>query len=191
MPTMIPDPEFAALLERFKDGNEDAFPELVEKYGHHVIRAVRRKLNRAIRSKFDSQDFVQAVWATFFEHRARLGEFPTSQELVAYLSQIARNKVADESRRRLCSQGKNVNREVRLDGSCGEPQLTARTPSPSAVFIADEQWNHLIKGEPAHYRQVIELKREGLSYLQIADELGLSSKTVQRVLKRLNEKVVH
>lgn len=187
---MTTDPEFAALLERFKDGDEAALPELMEKYGHHVFRAVRRKLNRAIRSKFDSQDFVQAVWATFFEHRKRLGEFPTSQELVAFLSRIASNKVADESRRRLCSQGRNVNREVSLNGSPGEPQLTAGTPSPSAVYIAKEQWNHLVDGESDRYRQVIELKRAGSNYLQIADKLGMSSKTVQRVLKRLSEKVV-
>lgn len=187
---MTADPDFAALLHRFKTGDEAALPELIDRFGHHVVRAVRRKLNRAIRSKFDSQDFVQAVWATFFEHRERLGEFPSSQELVAFLSRIASNKVADESRRRLCSQGKNVNREVSLDGSAGEPQLTSATPSPSAVFIAKEQWNHLVDGESDRHRQVIELKRAGKNYGQIADELGLSSKTVQRVLKRLSEKVV-
>ncbi len=109
------DEEFAALVSRIKKGSDEALLELVEKYGKHVFRAVHRKLKRAIQSKFDSADFVQAVWASFFENRDRLFEFPTQRDLVMFLVRIATNKVTDEIRRRLVVQGKNLNREVSLE----------------------------------------------------------------------------
>ena len=61
--------EFSALMEQIRDGSSTASHELVTKYGAHILRVVRQKLDKAFRPKFDSQDFVQAVWASFFAFR--------------------------------------------------------------------------------------------------------------------------
>src|SRR5438445_10752725 len=103
--------DFAALLERVRDGSEDACVELVERYGSFVYRAVRRKLNWKMRSTFDSGDFMQAVWASFFEDRKCLVELPTARDLVFYLTSLARNKVIGEFRRRYVAEYA-VHREV-------------------------------------------------------------------------------
>ena len=60
---------FVALMRRVREGSEAAAWELVDKYGGHLRRAVRRVLNPMLRSKFDSLDFVQLVWDSFFRRR--------------------------------------------------------------------------------------------------------------------------
>ena len=54
--------EFASLMRRLRDGSEEAAWELVERFSSSVQRVIRRSLNEQMRSKFDSIDFVQAVW---------------------------------------------------------------------------------------------------------------------------------
>lgn len=57
---------FASLMQRVREGSQDAAHELFQQYGPHILRIVRRKLHKTMRSKYDSSDFVQAVWASFF-----------------------------------------------------------------------------------------------------------------------------
>ncbi|MCA9151905.1 MAG: hypothetical protein KDA92_21530, partial [Planctomycetales bacterium] len=54
---------FSHLLEQVRQGSDEAAWDLVETYGPHVLRTIRRTLSREIRGKFDSDDFAQAVWA--------------------------------------------------------------------------------------------------------------------------------
>ena len=62
-------------------------------------------------SKFDSMDFVQSVWLSFFKNRAAIADFQTASQLVAFLATAARNKVCTESRRRLYTQKHDIRRE--------------------------------------------------------------------------------
>ena len=180
--------EFATLMDQVRAGSDHAFHELVEKYGRHVLRAVRRKLNTSLRSKFDSADFVQAVWASFFESRERILAFPTAAALVEFLSQMARNKVTDECRRRFVMQGKNVNRELPLHSTANVPDLASRGPTASERVMADEQMQGLITGQPSECRQIVALMREGATQGEIAAALGVAPRTIRRVLRRLRQR---
>jgi RNA polymerase sigma factor (sigma-70 family) len=181
--------DFRELLEQVQSGSQDATCELVDRYAPHVIRAVRRKLSKAIRSQFDSLDFAQAVWGSFFAAPERLANFQRPDELVRYLAALAHNKVIDEIRRRLETEKYNVNRERSLNDStrCLSAQLAASQPSPSQVAIADELWSRLLHGRPEHHQQILNLRREGNTHQQIADRLGLNERTVRRVIRSLVE----
>ena len=182
--------EFRQLLEQVQSGSQDATCELVDRYGPHVIRAVRRKLSKAIRAQFDSLDFAQAVWHSFFAAPERLVEFDRPDDLVRYLAALAHNKVIDEIRRRLATEKYNVNRERSLDDSARGMSrgLAARHPSPSEVAIADELWTRLLRGRPQRHQEILKLRREGNTHQQIADRLGVNERTVRRVIRRLVEK---
>src|SRR5207245_7243754 len=93
--------EFAALMERIRQGSEGAAEELVARHGPDILRVVRRRLSRRIRSKFDSADFTQSVWRSFFANAARTEEIRHPDELAAYLAEMAKNKVIDAFRRSL------------------------------------------------------------------------------------------
>ena len=181
--------EFGALLKEAQAGSDEAMCELIERYAPHIVRAVRRKLSAEIRSKFDSVDFVQAVWASFFTASLEMGRFGHPEELMGYLLTMAHNKVVDEVRRRLMTEKYNVNREQFLNDSkyFGDQSLVSPDPSPSELAVADELWGRLLKEQPEHYQRILQLRRAGNTQEQIADELGLNEKTVRRAIQGIFE----
>lgn len=187
MPTE--DDGFALLLRRIREGSEEAMLELVEEYGVLLFRVVRRQMNRQVRPKFDSGDFVQAVWASFFENRGQLDDFASPNELVAFLGRIASNKVIDENRRRLELQGRNVTREVPLAETNADETVVSPAPTASEVVYADERLHQLTALQSIRSRQVVEMRRYGATYEEIAEVLEVAPRTVQRVLERLERAV--
>jgi RNA polymerase sigma factor (sigma-70 family) len=178
---------FRNLMCRVRQGSEDAAWELVNEYGEAIRRAVRRVLHERLRSKFDSLDFVQLVWNSFFHARGKLDRFDHPEELVAYLAKMARNKVGMEVRRRLMTDKYNVGHEQSLEEfqASGDQELSSRQPSPIDVAIAREQWERLVDGQPENYRQMIQLRLRGHSYQSIASAVHVDECTVRRFLKRL------
>lgn len=180
--------EFTKLMAEVQGGSSDAIRRLLDLYGGHIYRSIRRTLSRKLRSKFDSDDFAQAVWASFFANHDACTRFSRPERLVGFLAKMARNKVIDEGRKRLAAAG----RERSLDRSeAGAARtLPARTPKPSAAISADEQWNRVIAGQPSYYRRIAELRGAGATQQEIASELKITERTVRRVLRRLQQRAV-
>jgi RNA polymerase sigma factor (sigma-70 family) len=178
---------FDELVAQLKAGSQDAAWELVELYGPHILRVVRRTLTREIRPKFDSQDFVQAVWASFFTHRERFLKVDRPEQLVGLLAATARHKIVDEVRRRLETKKHNVRRERSMDDSnvVVKDTLVSGDPTPSQIAIARERWTQMMDQQPEQCRQIVNLRLAGETHEAIARALGVSKKTVQRVLQRL------
>lgn len=181
------DPAFIRLLQQVLDGSEQATCELVRTYGPWVARTIRRKLDRQMRGKFDSDDFTQVVWANFFAHPSRWSDFRHPKQLIALLQRMARNKVVDEHRRRMATRKYSVRRERPLQSLNGEQRdwLRSNDPTPSQLAVARERWHGLLRGQPRLYREIARLKLLGMTNRAVAEKLGISEKTVQRVLQRL------
>src|SRR5206468_1986583 len=151
---------------------------------------VRRRLLRKLRARFDSADFVQAVWASFFADRAELDLFQTPEKVVAFLAAMAQRKVQQETRRQLRFSKRDLRREESLDDSLlgHARELAAQEPTPSEVVSANEIWDRLVQHQPAHYRRILALRFLGYTYPEIAEQTGLNEKTVRRVLDELAAK---
>jgi RNA polymerase sigma factor (sigma-70 family) len=160
---------------------------LVQLYSHHIRRVVRKKLHQKIRSKFDSDDFAQAVWASFFALQPTQHDFTDPDRLLAFLVNMARNKVIDAIRQRFQSLKYDVNREHSLDGSAAykAAALPARQPTPSQVVAAREEWDLLRARLEPRDQRILDLRLEGYTYGQIAEQVGVDEKTVRRVLQKL------
>src|SRR4051812_9555119 len=80
-PTMMNDEKqprpFQDLLREAQAGSPEAARELYDTYVAHVLRCVRNRMWHRLRSKFDSQDFVQQVWASFFVGDTKPPDFAT------------------------------------------------------------------------------------------------------------------
>ena len=142
-----------------------------------------------MRPQFDSIDFQQDVWASFFDGPNRY-QFNSPEELVRYLCEMAHNKVVEVFRQRLLSPKHNLNRECSLDRLHFEevaPEVAARYPSPSQIAIANERWQHLLEQQPPHFRRILELLRQGHTQADIAQQLKLDPKMVRRFLNTLKE----
>jgi RNA polymerase sigma-70 factor (ECF subfamily) len=189
--------EFTLLMERVRAGSPEAARELFDRYSGHVRRVVRRKLHQRLRPQYDSLDFLQAVWASFFAESLERYTFTAPEELIGFLSQLAYNKVVDAFRQRVQTAKHNLNRTYSLeredgrslDPECSADDLSVRQPTPSQVAIANERWERLLQGQPPQYRQILELLRQGHTHREIADRLGLHPKTIQRLLQKLTQRV--
>jgi RNA polymerase sigma-70 factor (ECF subfamily) len=181
--------DISGFLARIQAGDEAAARELLTRYEAEVRLVVRRQLPRLLRSRFDSLDFLQSVWGSFFR-RVRSGpaEFEDSRHLVAFLARAAKNKVIDEYRR-AASRKQDMHREEPLWTDGVRPKdLAADIDTPSELAQAREVFVRLRDLLPAERRTILELKAEGLSSRDIGERLGISERTVQRVLEDLRRR---
>jgi len=176
------------LLARIKNGDEQAVRELLNRYESKVRLVVRRQLPRLLRSRFDSIDFLQSVWGSFF-HRIQTESNDLNEEenLIAFLAWAARNKVIDEYRR-AATQKQNIHREESIESRGDRETTLASGDTPSELAQAHETFDRLSRLLPEDRRVILELKAAGYSCGEIGDRLGLSERKVQRVLEELRNR---
>jgi RNA polymerase sigma-70 factor (ECF subfamily) len=179
--------DFPVLMQRVRAGSEEAARFLVARYGNHILRVVRRTLHKQLRSKFDSVDFQQDVWASFFAEQPQKS-FDRPEALAAFLAKLAKNKVLMTVRQRCRLQKYNVLREQSLEGSAAwqARDAAARQPTPSQLAVAQERWDQLLKGRPPRHQRILILLRQGYTHQQIAHDLGLDERTVRRVVRKVH-----
>ena len=98
-------------MKGVRSGSQEAAWRLIDLYAGHIRRVVGQiPLIVGFGLGFDSVDFVQLVWASFFRQPAQTLSFETSNDLACYLAIIARNKVIDEGRRSVGTRKHNVTR---------------------------------------------------------------------------------
>jgi RNA polymerase sigma factor (sigma-70 family) len=183
---------FQALLARVAEGSREAVNQLVDLYGGHILRRVRQRLPDRLRSKFDSLDFVQDVWASFFAEVPPHDAFATPEHLISFLTAVAQHKVVGAVQKRLLTQKHDVNRETPLDGEGGALErlgLTATGPTASQVAVERELWEGLLKGLRPADRLILQLLKEGKTHAEVAAALRISEKTVQRTVNRAWQKL--
>jgi DNA-directed RNA polymerase specialized sigma24 family protein len=180
------DEDFHLLVKKVVAGSNEAAELLLARYGTRVLQAVRAGLSPRMRSKFDSLDFVQDVWAAFFANLPGEGKFDRPEQLAAFLRRIARNKVAEATRLLMGNHG-GANRERSLDSSTAESRwlIAANQPTPSEEVKGHEAWEELLDSQPIVYQRILILLRSGESPANIAAELGISVRTVQRFIVKL------
>lgn len=187
------DDAFVDLVGRARRGEEVAIRHLLEEFEPDVRTMVRVRLPRALRSQFDSMDFVQAVWKSFFGgDTAGPGPYASPDQLRAYLAGIARNKVLEEFRRRTRTRKYDIAREeplyVRKGGSERPIDVASRDPSPSQHLQARDLRDRLVSGRKPAEAEVVRLRQEGLTYDEIARRIGLGERTVRRVIDDLRRR---
>ncbi|MCP4172012.1 MAG: sigma-70 family RNA polymerase sigma factor [Fuerstiella sp.] len=178
---------FRALLKRVAAGDAAATETLISEYGRHILRAVRRRMNQGVRDQFDSQDFEQAVWASFFGHLSVVERFDSENHLAAFLIRMASNKVIDAGRRAQVRPAQNASHGDVRDVVTDHRRRVSQ-PTPSQFAVAREQWGHIVKGEDDRHLRVLKLKRAGATQVEIAAAMGVSERHVRRMLSRISQK---
>ena len=75
--------QFTELMAGVRNGSPEAINQLVKVYAPPIHRAIRRHLNARLRKLYDTSDFSQAAWASFFRQLRNSPEFNTPPQLVA------------------------------------------------------------------------------------------------------------
>jgi RNA polymerase sigma-70 factor (ECF subfamily) len=184
----MPDAEdFTELIARAKAGDQAAIREFLHRFEPEVRMMVRGRLPKKLRTQFDSVDFVQTVWQSFFAD-SRLGrpDFENVEHLRAFLAGVVRNKVFHEHRRLTRTEKYDVAREERLYVRRGDQEVPRAVlspePSPSAAAQAGDRLAQLTVGRSQREVEVISLRRQGLTFGEIAEQTGIHERTVRRII---------
>ncbi len=184
------DQKFQRLVKRAQQGDTDAIESLIARYNPEIRQEVRRYLNRKLRQKVDSIDLVQDVWGSFFRQFPNKNPFENPKKLTAFLVKLARHRAIDAFRKRLKSQKYNVNKECSLEnsGHFEADQFSDRQPTPSKLLMQQEEWENFLAKLPPLYQKVMIWLKEGKSCLAVAQKLGVSERSVRRILKNIKSK---
>jgi len=168
----------ARLLKSSESESKGALKEVFFKYGQSLISLARR----FTKDRETSEDIVQNVFLSIWRNRSSL---VIEKGLKMYLYRAVRN------------QALNVLREARLVQEAHEKIRLTITPSKN--FFDKVGYDELLKAIqraidslPAQCREIFLMSRiDSLTYLEIAELLNLSEKTVEtqmgRALKRLRQ----
>ena len=182
--------DLAKALREAHLGDQAAWEMLFKECYPKVRRVVRRKLDRSMRSLYDSTDFASDVMKSLAANFDQL-QFPSIESLMAFLATVAEQKVIDEYRRRHTLK-RDVTRERPIEAGrsdSGPVQVPSGDPTASQVAQANEFHERLLEDRNATERTIIELKQEGYTTADIAERTGWNIKKVQRFLKDLLDSV--
>jgi RNA polymerase sigma factor (sigma-70 family) len=167
------------LVERLNKGDITAAERAFVAYEPYLRMAVRRRLSGPLRTKFDSMDIVQSVWADVLLGLGEAGwRFADRSHFRAFLVRIARNRLIDHHRQ----HHRAIEKERPLVTITPDDSPKAPDPRPSEIAQGRELWKLMLdECSPAH-REILILKRQGLLLDEIAARTGLHEGSIRRIL---------
>ena len=167
------DAQITGLIRR---GNQEAFAELYERHNSLVMAVARAS------SRERAEDIAQEAWTS--SYRALSGPGKSIEHAAPWLATIARNVARDRARR-----------ETRLPEVTND-DIVAAAPAVGGVESALEGKHNLGRllgafDELSEEQRVILSLREfgGLTYKQIAEQLGKPESTIEAALFRARRKM--
>ena len=187
---------FAEVIRLARAGDEAATVQLLTQFEAEVRAMVRIRLPRALRNQFDSMDFVQAVWTSVFTGSAsdsELNRFTDEGQFRGFLAGIARNKIFEEHRRQTRTKKYDISREERLYVRKGQREVprdvAGSDPTPSENVQAGDRLGQLVQGRTEEETEIIVLRRQGLTYEEIASKIGWNERSVRRVIDAVRQRM--
>ena len=169
-------------IGRWNAGDEDAIERVLLALEPALRVAIRRRIDPRLRSKFDSVDIVQSVYADVVAGlRKGAWHFETRGQVLAFLRRLAWRRLAD----RYQEHRHGIGREHSLDETAPRDQPVSMLPRPSQVAQGRELWDRVLGACPPEHREIVRLRRAGLRLTEIADRTGLHEGSVRRILYEL------
>jgi RNA polymerase sigma-70 factor (ECF subfamily) len=171
------------LLDRVRAGDQQAATELVRRYEPALRRLVRLRLrNRQLRRLIDSSDVCQAVLLRFFVRVATgPSDIDRPEQVLKLLATMARTQVVNAA---LHQQAAKRDCRRIAEGRAEDRDRPARGSSPSEHAAAAElldKARHLLA--PDEWR-LLQLRKEGREWAEIARQLGGTAEGVRKQLAR-------
>jgi len=177
------------LLEELRNGGHEAATVLYRRYAKRLRQLIRSKCSAALARRLDADDILQSVFHAFFKG-AKSGcyEVPAGEELWPLLLVIALNKIRTQG-----SFHRAAKRDVRL--TCGleesrglkqaVQELETHEPMPLLQLVANEALERI----PPTMREIVQLRVAGHEVEEIAQLVGRSKRTVERILQTCRQQL--
>ena len=169
-------------IGRLNEGDVAAVGRVFMVYERFLRIAVRRRLSPRLRSKVDSGDIVQSVFADLIRGVRDGGwHFAGRSQLEALLRRIAWRRLAD----RYQKHSRALEREHSLDETPSQSLGDAAQARPSQEAQGREVWERILRACPAAHHEVVRLRMSGHRMGEIAERTGLHEGSVRRILYEL------
>jgi RNA polymerase sigma-70 factor (ECF subfamily) len=168
-------------------GDQKAARELFDRYVDRLLNLARRRLGQRLAQRVDAEDIVQSVFRTFFG-RAREGQFHVEEndDLYKLLVRITLHKTLRQAAYHRAAK-RDMNLETTQADDARDHLLEAldRGPTPEAASAFMDQLEHVLSELGPKDRQIIDLRLQGYNNVEIAEKLGVSDRSIRRLLERL------
>lgn len=174
------------LLERFRSGDDTAAAELFDRYFRRLAALARSRLSPRLARRTDPEDIVLSVYRSFFLD-AREGRYTLHRggDLWRLLAAIAKHKVLRQARSQTAGR-RSVEAEVPIERVDERRIVRGRDePTPEDAAALADELEHLFSLLDPFGRRVCELRLQGLQIPEIAEDTGLSERSVRRALARI------
>jgi RNA polymerase sigma-70 factor, ECF subfamily len=186
-------PNATELIHRARGGTGDALGQLLARYGNYLGLLARVQVGRRLQGKIDPADLVQETFLEAHRHFARF-RGQSEPEAAAWLRQIMAGVLANQLRRYLGTQGRDVRMERELAGELDRSSqafdrgLADPGPTPSKLAVGRERAVLLADALgrlPDDYREAIILRNlEELPFAEVAQRMSRSEDAVQKLWVR-------
>jgi RNA polymerase sigma-70 factor (ECF subfamily) len=152
------------LIERCKNGNVDAYTELVRKYQHVIYNCALRILG----NPDDAADITQIAFLKLFKN---IGSFDSNRTFFSWMYRIAVNEAIDHKRK---NRHFETYQEDNLESEMESPEDSLQKS------VNKDQIQASLMRLPDDFKVVLILRHYSeLSYRQIGDILEIPEKTVR------------
>jgi RNA polymerase sigma factor (sigma-70 family) len=191
------DQSVTAWISDLKRGEQTAAGQLWERYFQRLVQLSSRKLRNAPRRVADEEDVALSVFDSLCRGAAagRFTELRTRDDLWRLLVAIAGQKAVDQIRRQTSQKrggtavrGDSVFGVADEGAPVGFEQMLSAEPTPEFVALMEEEQQRLfaLLREDTQ-RDIARLRLEGYANEEIAQNLGISLRTVERKLTLIRD----
>jgi len=175
----------AELIERARNGDQQAWQALFDDCYPKIIRVIRRKMSRPLRSLYDSTDIANEVMNSLAVKFDQF-DFASIRGLRAYLIAAAERKLVDGYRYGHAMKRDVARTQTSFPGDdLGQFEVLDKGPTASQVAVASEREQDLLSSRSGDERSVIELKLQGCTNAEVSQTTGWHVRKVERFLNRL------
>ena len=175
-----------SLLRRFRDGQGDAATALYLRYAQRLQRLADSQTDPRIALQVDPEGIVQSVFRTFFR-RVSDGHYDViaSDELWKLFLVIALNKI-----RNTAAHHRAAKRNPIGVASLDENMLaTVGEQDQQALVALRLTIQEILQEVPEAQRRIVLLRIEGFEVQEIADQVGRSKRSVERLLQEFRNRL--
>jgi RNA polymerase sigma-70 factor (ECF subfamily) len=177
-----------SLLWMYKGGDADAAETLCRRYVSRLQGLARANFSDRLANQVDAEDIVQSVFRRFFQ-AVDQGKYdvPRGADLWSLLMVIGLNRVRTEELHHRAAR-RDMRRTLQFDEQGWAALLDAHCNAESRELM-ELMLEELLEPLPELYRQVVALRLENWEVEEIAQRIGRSKRSTERMLQDIRAKL--
>ena len=185
-------------LQELKQGSEDAAAELWQRYFRRLVTLARKRLGNAPRRVSDEEDVAACVFRSLCNgiDSGRFDQLDDRDDLWRLLVVMTRHKATKQVRFQAAQKrggtnvrGHSIVGKLHADENAGGFDIFfGNDPTPELLVQVQEEQERLfgLLSEDQH-RRIAQLRLQGYSVEEMAQELGISNRSIKRKLALIRE----